>query len=79
MSSIFAYAEYSVVRTNTAMVDEQGRPMAVGSRGTIVLVHPVPPGETPAYEVEVLMFDEGGAHNDSHLFTARHDQLDLES
>jgi hypothetical protein len=66
-----------VTTTTTPLKDSHGREVPVGSKGAIVIVHSTSPDELPAYEVEVLLFDKHGEHNDSHVFQARHDQLRL--
>ena len=71
------HLELSVVCLRCAFTDDRGRLVEAGSEGTIVAVHTVPLGAEPAYEIEVPMFSPAGAHNDSHLFTARHGQLSL--
>jgi len=39
----------------------------------IVYVHDKSP---PVYILEILLYDENGLHNDSHLVDVRHDQIE---
>jgi hypothetical protein len=65
-----AIPEHAVVPTLVPKIDDRGRAVPVGSKGTVVHVFPVRNGETPAYVIEVVLLGADGMHNDAHIFDA---------
>jgi len=70
------FEEFSRVRLRIPKIDDKGRPVAAGTEGVIVLLHVVPPGQAPAYVVEVIIADARGLQCDAHLFDALHPELE---
>ena len=69
--------EYAVVRTLIAHSDMKGRAVPPGTVGTIVHSHGS--ADPPACIVEVVLFNESGIHDDSHIFDALESDLELDS
>lgn len=65
--------ELATVILRAPKSDEDGRPVPMGSIGTVVHVH----GDDEAYEIEVVLTDDQGAQNDAHLFSATPDEVEL--